>query len=138
MKDCGQLEQLIIVFAKGNQSSFAKQMGASQGTIGTWLARKIFDPERIKRAFPQVDGNWLLTGEGEMLLPEDEGNTVHVSGHHNTAKVNSSGSLEVSNYGSFGYPEENQNLQMLKQENASLHALLAEKERLIKVLLGRK
>ena len=64
MKDCGQLEQLIITFAKGNQSLFAKQMGASQGTIGTWLARKIFDPERIKRAFPQVDGNWLLTGRG--------------------------------------------------------------------------
>lgn len=138
MKDCGQLEQLIIAFAKGNQSSFAKQMGASQGTIGTWLARKIFDPERIKRAFPKVDGNWLLTGEGEMLLPEDGGNTVHVSGHHNTAQVNSSGSLEVSNYGSSEPLDENQNLQMLKQENVSLHALLAEKERLIKVLLDRK
>lgn len=138
MKDCGQLEQLIITFAKGNQSLFAKQMGASQGTIGTWLARKIFDPERIKRAFPQVDGNWLLTGEGEMLLPEDGSNTVHVSGHHNTAQVNSSGILEVSNYGSPEPPEENQNLQMLKQEVSLLHALLAEKERLIKVLLDRK
>ena len=138
MKDCGQLEQLIITFAKGNQSSFAKQMGASQGTIGTWLARKIFDPERIKRAFPQVDGNWLLTGKGEMLLPEEGSSSVHVSGHHNTAQVNSSSSLEISNHGSSGPSEEDHNLQMLKQENASLHALLAEKERLIKVLLDRK
>lgn len=73
-----------------------------------------------------------------MLLPEDGGNTVHVSGHHNTAQVNSSGSLEVSNYGSSEPPEVDQNLQMLKQEIASLHALLAEKERLIKVLLDRK
>ena len=137
MKDCGQLEQLIIVFAKGNQSSFAKQMGASQGTIGTWLARKIFDPERIKRAFPQVDGNWLLTGEGEMLLPEEGSSSVHVSGHHNTAQVNSSGSLEVSNYGASELSEGNQNLQLLKQENTALHALLVEKERLIKVLLER-
>ncbi len=138
MKDCGQLEQLIIVFAKGNQSLFAKQIGASQGTIGTWLTRKNFAPERIKRAIPQIDGNWLLTGEGEMLLPEDGGNTVHVSGHHNTAQVNSSGSLEVSNYGSSEPSEEDQNLQMLKQEVSLLHALLAEKERLIKVLLDRK
>lgn len=138
MKNFGQLEQLIDAFGKGNQSSFARVSGITTSTIATWLARKIFDPERIKRAFPQVDGNWLLTGEGEMLLPEDGGNTVHVSGHHNTAQVNSSGSLEVSNYGSSGPPEEVQNLQMLKQENASLHALLAEKERLIKVLLDRK
>lgn len=138
MKDCGQLEQLIIAFAKGNQSLFAKQMGASQGTIGTWLARKIFDPERIKRAFPQVNGNWLLTGEGEMLLPEEGSSSVHVSGHHNTAQVNSSGSLEVSNYGASDTSETEKNVQLLKQEISSLNALLAEKERLINVLLDRK
>ena len=138
MKDCGQLEQLIIVFAKGNQSSFARVSGIKASTIATWLARKNFDPERIKRALPQIDSNWLLTGEGEMLLPEDGGNTVHVSGHHNTAQVNSSGILEVSNYGSSEPPEEDINLQMLKQEVSLLHALLAEKERLIKVLLDRK
>lgn len=138
MKDLGQLEQLINEFGGGNQSSFARVSGILQSTINTWMARKNFAPERIKHALPQIDGNWLLTGEGEMLLPEDGSSSVHVSGHHNTAQVNSSGSLEVSNYGTSDTSETEKDVQLLKQEISSLNALLAEKERLINVLLDRK
>ena len=138
MKNLGQLEQLIDAFRKGNQSSFAKTSGIKTSTIATWLARSNFDPERIKRALPQIDGNWLLTGEGDMLLPEEGSSSVHVSGHHNTAQVNSSGSLEVSNYGASDNSEAEKDMQFLKQEISSLNALLAEKERLISVLLDRK
>lgn len=138
MKDFGQLEQLINEFGGGNQSSFARVSGILQSTINTWMTRKNFAPERIKHALPQIDGNWLLTGKGEMLLPEDGSSSVHVSGHHNTAQVNSSGSLEVSNYGASNTPETEKDVQLLKQEISSLNALLAEKERLIKVLLDRK
>lgn len=138
MKNLGQLEQLIGAFGKGNQSSFARVSGINISTIATWLARNNFDPERIKRALPQVDGNWLLTGEGEMLLPEEGSSSVHVSGHHNTAQVNSSGSLEVSNYGTSDTSETEKDVQLLKQKISSLNTLLAEKERLINVLLDRK
>lgn len=129
MKDNGQLEQLIITFAKGNQSQFAKAMNTSQGTIGTWIARKIYAPERIKRAFPQVDGNWLLTGEGNMLLP-DSGNTKAVLATN-----------QNTNHGTqiIGENVENRNCdtEMLKQRIKDLQALLDEKERLIKVLLSK-
>lgn len=136
MKDVGQLEQLIIAFAKGNQSKFAKAMNTSQGTIGTWISRKTFDPERIKRAFPQVDGNWLLTGEGEMLLPDDQG-TIQVGGHHNTTQINSTGNIETAQSIDNEVITLQHTIELLQKDNDALHALLDEKERLIKVLLDK-
>jgi hypothetical protein len=136
MKDIGQLEQLIIAFAKGNQSKFAKAMNTSQGTIGTWISRKTFDPERIKRAFPQVDGNWLLTGEGEMLLPDEQG-SIQVGGHHNTTQINSTGNIETTKSSDNEVITLQHTIELLQKDNAALHALLDEKERLIKVLLDK-
>ena len=130
------LEQLIIAFAKGNQSKFAKAMNTSQGTIGTWISRKTFDPERIKRAFPQVDGNWLLTFEGEMLLPDDQG-TIQVGGHHNTTQINSTGNIETAQSSDNEVITLQHAIELLQKDNAALHALLDEKERLIKVLLDK-
>ena len=126
----------IIAFAKGNQSKFAKAMNTNQGTIGTWIARKNFDPERIKRAFPQVDGNWLLTGEGEMLLPDDQG-TIQVGGHHNTTQINSTGNIETAQSSDNEVITLQHTIELLQKDNDALHALLDEKERLIKVLLDK-
>lgn len=123
-------------FAKGNQSKFAKAMNANQGTIGTWIARKNFDPERIKRAFPQVDGNWLLTGEGEMLLPDDQG-TIQVGGHHNTTQINPTGNIETAQSIDNEVITLQHTIELLQKDNDALHALLDEKERLIKVLLDK-
>lgn len=111
-------------------------MNTSQGTIGTWIARKTFDPERIKRAFPQVDGNWLLTGEGEMLLPDDQG-TIQVGGHHNTTQINSTGNIETAQSSENEIITLQHTIELLQKDNAALHAILDEKERLIKVLLDR-
>lgn len=127
MKDLGQLEQLIMYFAKGNQSRFAKAMNTSQGTIGTWIARGQYDPERIKRAFPQVDGNWLLTGEGNMLLEDKDITKAVLTTHQNTNNGTQIIGESVDN--------RNSETDMLKQRIADLQALLNEKERLIKVLL---
>nr|DAM17532.1 MAG TPA: hypothetical protein [Caudoviricetes sp.] len=111
-------------------------MNTSQGTIGTWISRKTFDPERIKRAFPQVDGNWLLTFEGEMLLPDDQG-TIQVGGHHNTTEINSTGNIETAKSSDNEVITLQHTIELLQKDNAALHALLDEKERLIKVLLDK-
>lgn len=130
MKDIGQLEQLIMLFGNGSQSSFANTIGIKQSTIATWLSRKNFAPERIKAALPQVDGNWLLTGEGNILLTDDDNgnNKTILSTQQNT------------NHGTqiIGENIENHtfNTEILKQQIASLQALLSEKERLINVLLN--
>lgn len=130
------LEQLIIHFAKGNQSLFARLLGLSQSTVGTWSVRKTFNAEQIKAVFPQVDGNWLLTGEGEMLLPDDQG-TIQVGGHHNTKQINSTGNIETTKSSDNEVITLQHTIELLQKDNAALHALLDEKERLIKVLLDK-
>ena len=130
------LEQLIIHFAKGNQSLFARLLGLSQSTVGTWSVRKTFNAEQIKAVFPQVNGNWLLTGEGEMLLPDDQG-TIQVGGHHNTTQINSTGNIETTKSSDNEVITLQHAIELLQKDNAALHALLDEKERLIKVLLDK-
>ena len=130
------LEQLIIHFAKGNQSLFARLLGLRQSTVGTWSVRKTFNAEQIKAVFPQVDGNWLLTGEGEMLLPDDQG-TIQVGGHHNTTQINSTGNIETAQSSDNEVITLQHAIELLQKDNAALHALLDEKERLIKVLLDK-
>ena len=130
------LEQLIIHFAKGNQSLFARLLGLSQSTVGTWSVRKTFNAEQIKAVFPQVDGNWLLTGEGEMLLPDDQG-TIQVGSHHNTTQINSTGNIETAQSSDNEVITLQHTIELLQKDNAALHALLDEKERLIKVLLDK-
>lgn len=130
------LEQLIIHFAKGNQSLFARLLGLSQSTVGTWSVRKTFNAEQIKAVFPQVDGNWLLTGQGEMLLPDDQG-TIQVGGHHNTTQINSTGNMETAQSIDNEAITLQHTIELLQKDNDALHALLDEKERLIKVLLNK-
>lgn len=137
MERKGIIEQLIVRFAHGNQSEFARLMGCQSGVVSGWLRRNTYDPERIKRSFPQVDGNWLLTGEGEMLLPDGKSN-VQVNGHHNTTQVNSSGNIETPSTATFGHPEDSHSLEVLQRENTLLKDIIAEKERLISVLLNRE
>lgn len=122
------VEQLLKHFAYGNQSQFARLLGCQQGVVAGWIRRNSIDPERIKRAFPQVDGNWLLTGEGNMLL-EDEDITKAVL----TTRQNTNNGTQI-----IGENVENRNsdTEMLKQRIKDLQALLDEKERLIRVLLS--
>lgn len=130
------LNTLILHFARGNQSQFARILNLSPSTVATWVSRKTFDAIRIKAVFPQVDGNWLLTGEGEMLLPDDQG-TIQVGGHHNTTQINSTGNIETTKSSDNEVITLQHTIELLQKDNAALHALLDEKERLIKVLLDK-
>lgn len=130
------LNTLISRFANGNQSRFARTLNLSPSTVATWVSRKTFDAIRIKAVFPQVDGNWLLTGEGEMLLPDDQG-TIQVGGHHNTTQINSTGNIETAQSSDNEVIKLQHAIELLQKDNAALHALLDEKERLIKVLLDK-
>lgn len=64
------------------QKEFAKKIGAEQGSISHWENGRnkpdAMAVSRIAKAFPQLNIDWLMEGEGEMLQnnhkpePEEE------------------------------------------------------------------
>ena len=61
------LSALIQHFSAGNKAQFAKLLGITPQTVSTWLARNTFDADRIFAYCEDVNGNWLLSGKGDML-----------------------------------------------------------------------
>lgn len=64
------LETLINYYAGGNNSRFAKLLGIKPQTINTWKTRNTYDAALIYSKCEGVSGDWLLSGEGEMLKSE--------------------------------------------------------------------
>lgn len=62
-----RLSALIQHFSAGNKAQFAKMLGITPQTVSTWLARNTFDADKIFAFCEDVNGDWLLSGEGDML-----------------------------------------------------------------------
>jgi hypothetical protein len=106
--------------------------------------------EKISNAFPELNINWLLTGEGEMLSSPSvvaSGNTYgdNASGNNNvTISGNNSGTLQARISALQKLIEEKdkqlaQKDELLAEKDKQLaekERLVEEKERLIKVLLS--
>lgn len=64
------LSALIQHFSAGNKAQFAKLLGITPQTVSTWLARNTFDADKIFALCEGVNGDWLLSGKGNMLKGE--------------------------------------------------------------------
>lgn len=53
------------------KKAFADYLGISDQLISQWFRRPYFDIDTIRSKFPEVSDTWLLTGEGEMLKPDN-------------------------------------------------------------------
>lgn len=65
-------DRVVMYCTKKNISisSFERKAGLSNGYFNQVKKRPSEEKiERIKRAFPDLDCDWLLTGTGDMLLP---------------------------------------------------------------------
>lgn len=87
------LEQLINHFTNGNKSKFANLLGIKPQTINTWIARNGFDADLIYSKCEYVSGDWLLSGDGEMLKPSG---VTQVSHGDNSPNLNGH-ALRVTN-----------------------------------------
>lgn len=48
-------------------TDFARYLGIKPQALSNWYARNTLDLHILSDKFPEIDGNWLLTGEGTML-----------------------------------------------------------------------
>ena len=144
------LECLINYYTDGNKAKFAAIIGVRPQTINTWEARNTFDAELIYSKCDGVSGDWLLgNGEGDMLKSNNSATangdgSVAVSGNNNTSVINGAlatgdGSVAVNgnnnNHVVGNSPATNE---LLEEKIRHLEDLVAEKERLIQVLMERK
>lgn len=115
-----RIEMLVNERFDGNKAAFAKTIGLHPTGLSNYLGNK-------RRSKPSVDmvakivtaldvnARWLLTGEGVSATQ----NTVETNGDFSPASVHGNVSVETD--------------AVLQERIKSLEALLAEKERLIKV-----
>ena len=68
MDKTAQLEALVTHFANGNKAKFAGRLGVKPQTISTWMNRNTFDVYLVYAKCDGVSADWLLTGEGSMML----------------------------------------------------------------------
>lgn len=65
------LNKLILHYAEGSTTKFAKMLGISQQALSNWKNRGTFDYEKIYTNCDGLNPHWLLTGEGEMFVNKD-------------------------------------------------------------------
>ncbi|MBR1809535.1 MAG: hypothetical protein IJ776_09150 [Paludibacteraceae bacterium] len=75
MNEISQKERLLqfLQHLGIGQNRFSKQAGISSGNIAHWR-NGVIPPkslEKIRMAYPELNVNWLLTGEGEMIKNND-------------------------------------------------------------------
>lgn len=75
------LQKLIDFYAKGTQSKFSSMCGLADGTVNMWLKRNRFNIDTLLKACPDVNYQFLLTGEGpitktQLVKKEKEEKTI--------------------------------------------------------------
>lgn len=66
-------ERLTIIvdkYAHGRQAQLARILSLPKSTMSTWFVRNTFDADLLLRTFPDLSAEWLMRGDGPMLLSE--------------------------------------------------------------------
>ena len=74
-----RLRQVIAHYALGNQSEFARSLGKRQSVVSSWFQRWAFNASLILARYPEIDANWLLHGDGDMLKSNNQPDDTHTA-----------------------------------------------------------
>ena len=61
-----QLNDIVRVLGI-NKAEFCRRMGLCKSMATTYFVRGTYDPVKLKRIFPELSCDWLLTGIGTIL-----------------------------------------------------------------------
>lgn len=126
-----RMERLVNEMFDGNKAAFAKAIDLPPTSMSSYLGNKRRSTPSVDMAAKivttlNVDARWLLTGEGEANL---SGNAI-VNGDHSAAAVNGNATVTDKVL--------EERVRSLEEQIKQRDLLLAEKERLIQVLLKSK
>ena len=71
-----RLEEIIRYYSDGKPTAFAKFLGVAPSTVSTWLSRDTFDYDLLFAKCEEINAEWLLSGEGEMLSNNNVSNQI--------------------------------------------------------------
>lgn len=98
MNKKGMLQEMILHYSGGNKAKFANKLGIRPQTINSWESRETFDAELLYAKCEDISGDWLLSGEGNMLRSKVSSmrisaseqkprQTMTVENHHNNTVI---------------------------------------------------
>lgn len=67
---------------------FAQFLGISEQNLSKWYERNSYNLDILTSKFPEIDANWFLTGEGNMLKVIDKGGFAEGDGAMNHSNSN--------------------------------------------------
>lgn len=71
MNKSDMLESLINYYTDGNKAKFAAMVGITPQLVSNWLNRGTFDAELLFAKCESVSAEWLLSGNGDMVVNEN-------------------------------------------------------------------
>lgn len=89
------LEQLRTAKKIKTKSLFAEVLGISTQNLNGWYKRNAYNTDILLRAFPDLNPQWLLTGEGEMLVPKSVPAVSQTITTNNGTAINAGGNVVV-------------------------------------------
>lgn len=66
MKKSKILETLVEHYCAGSKAKFAQMIGITPQLLSNWIKRNTFDYEQVYTGCPNLSGDWLLSGVGEI------------------------------------------------------------------------
>lgn len=77
------------------QTAFEKSAGLSRGQIAQKVGFSAATLEKIAAACPDLNLEWLITGEGEMLkLPSSTESPATINSHNANSHINDGGTID--------------------------------------------
>lgn len=115
-----------------SDADFANIVGRNHTYLSRVLNEKVPYSAKFSKSivdcFPNVNGNWILTGEGDMVISGDVNIENRVNSHNVEVRASGNSNVSINNRGSAETQSLRAKLEILERQNAELQRLLEEEK----------